>query len=88
MNEVAVKTRREAEECINLGMKARTVAATALNGDSSRSHAMLTIRLFQYTDPKDPNLSPELIRTNKLSIVDLAGSERNQRTQTTGTRYE
>jgi len=37
VNEVAVKTRKEAEECINLGMKARSVASTALNGDSSRS---------------------------------------------------
>ena len=53
----------------------RTVAETALNSDSSRSHSIFTVTIFGFGQ-----------RPGKLSIIDLAGSERSDRTKSSGLR--
>ena len=65
---MAIKTEEDIRFIVNQGNNARATAATQLNDRSSRSHAILTIRLKQVFSDY------ELI--SNLNIVDLAGSER------------
>ena len=65
-----------------MGQRNRQVAETMLNMSSSRSHAVLTIRLEatpvdQYDQPYVDDAS--LVASSKLSIIDLAGSGRLSR---------
>ncbi|KAI0101442.1 kinesin-domain-containing protein [Hypoxylon sp. NC0597] len=50
----------------------RITAATKLNAHSSRSHAILRVKLTQTTD--------DMVRESTASAIDLAGSEDNRRT--------
>ncbi|KAG5748868.1 hypothetical protein H9Q70_008471 [Fusarium xylarioides] len=50
----------------------RVTAATKLNAHSSRSHAILRVKLIQTTS--------EMVRESTASAIDLAGSEDNRRT--------
>lgn len=59
------------------GQKNKHMAETSLNRDSSRSHAIFTITMFDGTDDN------RHVRT-RINIVDLAGSERARRTQAVG----
>ncbi|KAG8810872.1 hypothetical protein FRC19_004276, partial [Serendipita sp. 401] len=52
--------------------KRRATAATALNRSSSRSHAILTIRVFE--QPQGESALPYAL--GKIQLVDLAGSEK------------
>ena len=52
----------------------RTVAATLMSTESSRSHLIFTI-IIEMTS-KDCNSGMELVRVGKLNLVDLAGTER------------
>ena len=45
LNECIVKNYKDVEDCIHKGSKARTVASTNMNLESSRSHAVFTIIL-------------------------------------------
>ena len=56
----------------------RTVAATLMNAESSRSHSIFTIIIEMTT--KDSSSGKELLRVGKLNLVDLAGSERQKKT--------
>jgi hypothetical protein len=53
------------------GLRQRVTAAHRLNMSSSRSHAILEVRLESFD-----NRNPAAIMVSKLEIVDLAGSER------------
>lgn len=53
----------------------RTVGATRLNQRSSRSHAVLLVKVDQRE-----RLAPFRQREGKLYLIDLAGSEDNRRT--------
>jgi len=73
-----------AEQCSNAkemlallekGSKARAVAATAMNSESSRSHLLLIVQIIAV------NKETKEQRTGKLLIVDLAGSERLKKSQ-------
>lgn len=68
------------------GEQNRTTAATLMNSQSSRSHAVTEVRLTQAAE--DLETGEETIKTSKLSLVDLAGSERANRTGTAGERFE
>lgn len=67
-------------QIIHKASHARTQAATAENATSSRSHAILQLRIEQ----KSMDTHQELI--SKLSLIDLAGSERAKKTSATGDR--
>ncbi|XP_055994812.1 kinesin-like protein KIF22 [Sorex fumeus] len=61
----------------------RTVGATRLNQRSSRSHAVLLVKV----DQKE-RLAPFRQREGKLYLIDLAGSEDNRRTGNKGLRLK
>jgi len=63
------------------GNKARTVASTAMNETSSRSHAVFTVILTQKRHDETTDLAGE--KVSKVSLVDLAGSERANSTGAT-----
>eukprot|EP00055_Hartaetosiga_balthica_P007617 m.26433 g.26433 ORF g.26433 m.26433 type:complete len:1233 (+) comp5858_c0_seq1:355-4053(+) len=67
-----------------LGSKNRSVGATLMNADSSRSHSIFTV-LIEACETAEGD---EKIRASKLNLVDLAGSERQGKTGATGTRLK
>lgn len=72
------------QECYQLLMKGlhnRAVGATAMNQESSRSHAVLTLTI-ERNECKENKVWTK--RISKLNLVDLAGSERQKKTNTTG----
>ncbi|XP_068457502.1 kinesin family member 4 isoform X2 [Clinocottus analis] len=83
LTERQVSTEQEMVACLEVGNSARTVASTAMNAASSRSHAIFTITLEQRkgTDKADSIVS-------KLHLVDLAGSERQKKTKAEGDRLK
>ncbi|XP_076061694.1 uncharacterized protein LOC143037419 isoform X2 [Oratosquilla oratoria] len=62
----AVREAGEAWALLERGRSSRSVAPTATHGESSRSHALLTLALTQ----------PRTATHSTLTLVDLAGSER------------
>ncbi|XP_042286191.1 kinesin family member 4 [Thunnus maccoyii] len=83
LTERQVFSAHEMVGCLELGNSARTVASTAMNAASSRSHAIFTITLEQRKgrDKVDSIVS-------KLHLVDLAGSERQKKTKAEGDRLK
>ncbi|NWU65485.1 KIF4 protein, partial [Pterocles burchelli] len=69
--------------CLEQGNNSRTVASTAMNSQSSRSHAIFTICIDQ-KKKNDKNTSFHC----KLHLVDLAGSERQKKTKAEGDRLK
>ncbi|KAI7796832.1 kinesin-like protein KIF22 [Triplophysa rosa] len=61
----------------------RTTASTKLNQRSSRSHAVLLVKVV-----KSQRRPPHRQQTGKLYLVDLAGSEDNRRTGNRGIRLK
>ncbi|XP_063972210.1 chromosome-associated kinesin KIF4A [Diachasmimorpha longicaudata] len=70
-------------QCLMAGSQGRATGATAMNSQSSRSHAIFTITICQQKD-NDSNSAT----TSKFHLVDLAGSERSKKTQATGERFK
>ncbi|KAM4660117.1 chromosome-associated kinesin KIF4A isoform 2-T5 [Amazona ochrocephala] len=69
--------------CLEQGNNSRTVASTAMNSQSSRSHAIFTIFIDQKKkSDKDSSFH------SKLHLVDLAGSERQKKTKAEGDRLK
>lgn len=64
---------------IERGLVKRTVAATNMNLESSRSHSVFVLEVTQHTSD-----GSKVLRKSKLSLIDLAGSERVERTGATG----
>ncbi|XP_022687342.1 osmotic avoidance abnormal protein 3-like isoform X2 [Varroa jacobsoni] len=73
----------ECEAVMEQGWKNRTVGATLMNADSSRSHSIFTIHVEQMETGRGKH-----IRKGKLNLVDLAGSERQCKTGATGNRLK
>mmetsp|Transcript_116780 Transcript_116780/g.302672 ORF Transcript_116780/g.302672 Transcript_116780/m.302672 type:complete len:209 (-) Transcript_116780:149-775(-) len=71
------KSAEDLSGLVDRGNEQRTVAATEMNSESSRSHLVLIIRITSTN--KDTN---EVLK-GKILIVDLAGSERLKKSQTT-----
>ncbi|XP_071502958.1 kinesin-II 85 kDa subunit-like [Diadema antillarum] len=73
------------DRIMTLGNKNRSVGATNMNEQSSRSHAIFTITL----ERSDMGLDKEQhVRVGKLHMVDLAGSERQTKTGASGQRLK
>jgi kinesin family protein 3/17 len=78
-----VRTVQEMEQVLNAGKKNRSVGATLMNQDSSRSHSIFTIIVESSAVRADGQKG---LRAGKLNLVDLAGSERQSKTGATGDR--
>ncbi|NXH20549.1 KIF4 protein, partial [Bucco capensis] len=81
--ERSVTCAQETVCCLEQGNNSRTVASTAMNSQSSRSHAIFTISVDQ-KKKNDKNSSFH----SKLHLVDLAGSERQKKTKAEGDRLK
>nr|XP_036850088.1 kinesin-like protein KIF13A [Manis javanica] len=74
------------ESLMSEGNKSRTVAATNMNEESSRSHAVFNITVTQTLYDLQSGNSGE--KVSKVSLVDLAGSERVSKTGAAGERLK
>ncbi|RZF32357.1 hypothetical protein LSTR_LSTR001821 [Laodelphax striatellus] len=83
----AVSSVTECQELMDKGWRNRSVGATLMNADSSRSHSIfsISIEMMPFSEDLDASCS---IRRGKLSLVDLAGSERQAKTGATGERLK
>ncbi|XP_073534921.1 kinesin-like protein KIF13A isoform X5 [Phyllobates terribilis] len=86
LSQLAVTTFEDIESLMSEGNKSRTVAATNMNEESSRSHAVFNIILTQTLFDHQSGNSGE--RVSKVSLVDLAGSERVSKTGAAGERLK
>ena len=90
LNEVSIACYSESKKKIHQGNNNRQCASTAVNHSSSRSHAVITIKLVRMPAGISREVllqNPEkYLRVSKLSLVDLAGNERVNRSNTTGDR--
>uniref|UniRef100_A0A1B0C5I3 Kinesin motor domain-containing protein n=1 Tax=Glossina palpalis gambiensis TaxID=67801 RepID=A0A1B0C5I3_9MUSC len=82
LTEKIVFSAKETTDCLISGSSGRAVASTAMNQQSSRSHAIFTITL-----EATKNDESRAVTTSKFHLVDLAGSERSKKTQATGDRF-
>ncbi len=73
------------EKVMELGGKNRSVGATLMNVDSSRSHSIFSIEVEMLESSSD---GEDKLRVGKLNLVDLAGSERQSKTGSTGKLYQ
>lgn len=79
-----IQSSEEMKEKLEFGRENRSVGATAMNLDSSRSHSLFVITI-ENSELKD---GESHIRSGKLNLVDLAGSERQTKTGATGDRFK
>ncbi|XP_028816320.1 kinesin-like protein KIF13B isoform X3 [Denticeps clupeoides] len=86
LSRLAVTSYKDIESLMSEGNKSRTVAATNMNEESSRSHAVFNIILTHTLKDLQSGTSGE--KVSKLSLVDLAGSERAAKTGAAGERLK
>ncbi|XP_071403710.1 kinesin-like protein KIF13B isoform X2 [Pithys albifrons albifrons] len=86
LSKLAVASYKDIESLMSEGNKSRTVAATNMNEESSRSHAVFKITLTHTLYDVQSGTSGE--KVGKLSLVDLAGSERATKTGAAGDRLK
>ncbi|XP_026197072.1 kinesin-like protein KIF13B isoform X2 [Anabas testudineus] len=86
LSRLAVASNKDIESLMSEGNKSRTVAATNMNEESSRSHAVFNIILTHTLMDLQSGTKGE--KVSKLSLVDLAGSERAAKTGAAGERLK
>ncbi|XP_059211755.1 kinesin-like protein KIF13B isoform X2 [Centropristis striata] len=86
LSRLAVSCYEDIESLMSEGNKSRTVAATNMNEESSRSHAVFNIILTHTLMDLQSETRGE--KVSKLSLVDLAGSERAAKTGAAGERLK
>uniref|UniRef100_A0AAV2LQU4 Kinesin-like protein KIF13B n=1 Tax=Knipowitschia caucasica TaxID=637954 RepID=A0AAV2LQU4_KNICA len=86
LSRLAVASYKDIESLMSEGNKSRTVAATNMNEESSRSHAVFNIILTHTLKDVKSGTSGE--KVSRLSLVDLAGSERAAKTGAAGERLK
>lgn len=85
LRDVTIQTESEAIEWLQFGSRNRRMASTDMNRESSRSHAVFTIKLVQ-TERTASGVM--FTRRSNLHLVDLAGSEKQQQTKAAGQRLK
>ena len=70
--EVQVFSIKDIMDLIKTGLKGRHIAATNMNAESSRSHAIFSAVIRMETTLND---SEKVVKSSKFNIVDLAGCE-------------
>lgn len=86
LQQLAASSADDVQELMSEGNKSRTVAATKMNAESSRSHAVFTLVVTQTLTDVQTQVSGE--RVSKVSLIDLAGSERASKTGAAGDRLK
>lgn len=82
-----VKSVAEMDKLMTLGYNNRSVGATLMNAESSRSHSIFTINVESIGQALDGSGGEHII-AGKLNLVDLAGSERQAKTGAAGDRLK
>lgn len=82
LSDVPVKSRSDSTELLMNGVTGRATGSTAMNAQSSRSHAIFTINIKIVKNDTGDSTNA------KFHLVDLAGSERSKKTQATGQRFK
>jgi hypothetical protein len=85
LSATVVKSVEEMQFLMDAGNKNRSVGATLMNENSSRSHSIFTITI-ESSEP-GPDGADRYV-SGKLNLVDLAGSERLSKTGATGDRLK
>jgi hypothetical protein len=75
---------RDVQRLLRFGSMTRSVAATNMNNESSRSHCIFTIQIEK--EEHQNGMQHDL--RSKVNLVDLAGAERQQRARTSGIRLK
>ncbi|XP_055371195.1 chromosome-associated kinesin KIF4A-like [Condylostylus longicornis] len=83
LTEIPVSTAEQTIGCLIKGSSGRAVGATAMNEQSSRSHAIFTVNVNIMKKDEITSMT-----TSKFNLVDLAGSERSKKTKATGDRFK
>ncbi|KAL0850869.1 hypothetical protein ABMA28_006780 [Loxostege sticticalis] len=86
LSQLAVASFQDIDNLMTEGNKSRTVAATNMNSESSRSHAVFSVVLTQTLCDAATGVTGEKVA--RLSLVDLAGSERAVKTGAVGDRLK
>ncbi|XP_071441737.1 kinesin-like protein KIF13A [Hetaerina americana] len=86
LSQLAVTAYEDIDALMAEGNKSRTVAATNMNSESSRSHAVFSVVLTQTLTDSASGVSGE--KVSRMSLVDLAGSERAVKTGAIGDRLK
>ncbi|KAL9919930.1 kinesin heavy chain 73 isoform 4-T13 [Glossina fuscipes fuscipes] len=86
LSQLAVTSYQDIDNLMTEGNKSRTVAATNMNAESSRSHAVFSVVLTQILTDQSTGVSGE--KVSRMSLVDLAGSERAVKTGAVGERLK
>ncbi|XP_064543835.1 kinesin-like protein KIF13A isoform X2 [Drosophila montana] len=86
LSQLAVSSYQDIDNLMTEGNKSRTVAATNMNAESSRSHAVFSVVLTQILTDQATGVSGE--KVSRMSLVDLAGSERAVKTGAVGDRLK
>ena len=68
----------DCQTLMETGWKNRSVGATLMNADSSRSHSIFSISVEMMS--LNEGAHEQTIKRGKLNLVDLAGSERQAKT--------
>ena len=82
MSEIDPNDRETLSSIMDLAARHRSVAHTAMNAHSSRSHSVFTLHL------RAKHAEDNIVLKGTLSLVDLAGSERLDRSEATGARMK
>lgn len=85
LREVPIESEEAAIEWLRLGSKNRHMASTDMNRESSRSHAVFTIKLVQ---TERTTAGVMITRRSNLHLIDLAGSEKQRQTHVEGQRLK
>ncbi|XP_034249047.1 kinesin-like protein KIF13A isoform X2 [Thrips palmi] len=86
LSQLAVTSFQDIDTLMAEGNKSRTVAATNMNSESSRSHAVFSVIVTQTLTDTQSGVSGE--KVSRVSLVDLAGSERAVKTGAVGDRLK
>lgn len=86
LSQLAVSSYKDIDNLMTEGNKSRTVAATNMNAESSRSHAVFSVVLTQTLTDSVSGVTGE--KVSRMSLVDLAGSERAVKTGAVGDRLK
>ena len=78
----------DALHLLRFGVRQRSIGATAMNAESSRSHLVFTLTMEAVEEDSTSSVEESVrrVRTSQLNLVDLAGSERQKDTHATGKR--